>query len=98
MKPKSKRRAKTPAELAGFGFEFLEQCVRLRVVEWKGFPDKPAEIPPSALARLRRLQRICGGLDIEVFAGSVIVDLLERVDEMRRDLERLSAAKKVRWK
>jgi len=98
MNPKPKKKTRIPAELGEIEFDFLEQCVRLGAVEWRGFPDKPPELPPSALARLRRLQRICRSLELDVFAGSIIVDLLERMEEMQRDLERLHLAMDVRPK
>lgn len=94
MRPKSKKIMKVPSKVVGIDIEFLEQCLRLGTVEWSGFPDKPAELPPSVLARLRRLQRICNGLELDVFSGSIIVDLLERLEETQRALDRLHSAMK----
>jgi hypothetical protein len=42
----------------------------------------------AALARLRRLQRLCASLDLDVYAGSIIVDLLERLESAQQELER----------
>ncbi|MDD5303870.1 MAG: chaperone modulator CbpM [Elusimicrobia bacterium] len=70
---------------------FLEQCVRHGAVRLEAFAEDRAEFLPAQLARLRRLQRICLGLDIDVFAGGIIVDLLDRMDGLQCDLERLSA-------
>jgi hypothetical protein len=67
--------------------DFLFLCVEhgvLRVDELEGEPDV---LPPARRAKLRRLQRLCGSLELDVFSGSIIVDLLERLDEMERDLE-----------
>jgi len=41
--------------------------------------------------RLRRVQRISLALDLDAFAGGIIVDLLEEIERMRRDLDRLRA-------
>ena len=60
--------------------------------------EAPAGPPPALRARLRRIQRLCRGLDLDVFAGSIVVDLLEKIDEMERDLERLRALTQPREK
>ena len=42
--------------------------------------------------RVRKLDRLCADLDISLTGGSIIVDLLERIDTLEkrvRDLERL---------
>ncbi len=43
----------------------------------------------SEQARSRRLRRICLSLELDAFAGEIIVDLLERLEELQRDLDRL---------
>jgi hypothetical protein len=70
---------------------FLEQCVRHGAVRLEAFVEDRVEFTPEELARLRRLHRICLSLDIDVFAGCLIVDLLERTDELQRELESLRA-------
>jgi hypothetical protein len=66
------------AEHLGVDVEFLRECVRHGVIV-------PTETARSAaqLARLRRLQRLCHGLELDVFAGAIIVELLERLDELQ---------------
>jgi hypothetical protein len=66
--------------------EFLQECVRHGAVPAE---DLRRDIPPARSARVRRLQRICRGLDLDVYAGSIIVELLEQLDALRRDLDRL---------
>jgi hypothetical protein len=73
--------------------DFLSLCVAHGVVRVEELPEDPAELPADRRARLRRLQRLCRGLDVDVFAGAIIVDLLERLDEMERDMERLRGAR-----
>lgn len=70
---------------------FLEQCVQYGAVRLEELPEDQTEFTPSQLARLRRLQRICRSLDIDVFAGCIIADLLGRIDGMEHELERLRA-------
>jgi len=69
--------------------DFLRLCVAHGVVSVEELPEEPPLLPADRLARLRRLQRLCRGLDVDVFAGAIIVDLLERLEERERDLERL---------
>lgn len=87
MKPKRDKKLAALAARAELEFEFVEQCFELGVLRVEELQEDAAAA--SRLAALRRLQRICRGLDVDVFAGSIIVDLLERLDETRRDLERL---------
>ncbi|MFA5141110.1 MAG: chaperone modulator CbpM [Elusimicrobiota bacterium] len=67
--------------------DFLEECIRHGALS----PEDLAESTPSQLARLRRIRRICRGLEIDVFAGCIIVDLVDRMDGLQRELERLRA-------
>ena len=76
------------AQLLRIEQTFLEECLRCGAVAWDERPEEP-EVSPARLARLRRLQRLCLSLDIDVFAGSVIVDLLDQMDELQRELDRL---------
>ena len=46
---------------------------------------------PSEQARNRRIRRLCLCLEMDDFAGELIVDLLERMESMQRDMERLRA-------
>ena len=66
--------------------EFLEECVKYGAVSLEDQPESGPELSPSQLARLRRLQRLCRSLDVDVFAGCIIVDLLDRMDELQREL------------
>lgn len=96
MKPKSSKRTKALAELMGIEFEFIEQCMTFGAVGSEEFLDEEAEFPPALLARLRRIQRICSSLDLDVFAGAIIVDLLERVEGLERYLERSNPLTSIR--
>ncbi|MBI5211365.1 MAG: hypothetical protein HY927_15430 [Elusimicrobia bacterium] len=67
---------------------FLEECVRYGAVRLDEPPESGPAIAPSQAARLRRLQRLCRGLEIDAFAGCIIVDLLDRMDELQAELQR----------
>jgi hypothetical protein len=66
--------------------EFLELAVQEGAVR----EDELAQEARSAaaLTRLRRLQRLCASLDLDIYAGSIIVDLLERLEKSQDELER----------
>ena len=66
---------------------FLEECLRCGAVELEESPENPS-LTPSQSARLRRLQRLCRSLDIDVYAACIIVDLLDRMDALERELQR----------
>jgi hypothetical protein len=67
--------------------DFLEECTRCGAIRLEDLPEGRTEVSASEQARLRRMRRICCDLEIDVYAGSIIVDLLERMDELQRELE-----------
>ncbi len=69
---------------------FLLECLRIGALDDDELPDDPLAVPPARLARLRRLQRLCFALEVDAFAGAIIVDLIERLENARRELERRS--------
>jgi hypothetical protein len=71
---------------------FLEQCVLCGALRLEELPAQDPVFPAAQAARLRRLQRLCRVLDIEVYAGSIIVDLVDRLETLQEELERLRAA------
>lgn len=71
---------------------FLEQCVLCGAIRAEELPEEGAGLAPAQLARLRRLERLSRGLEIDVYAAAVIVDLLERVEALQAELERARAA------
>lgn len=80
------------ATLAEVEPAFLEECVGYGTIRLEELSESRAELAPSQLARLRRLHRICRSLELDAFAGCIIVDLLDRMDGLQRQLERLRAA------
>ena len=83
----SSERLRMLAALMEIESEFLEECLRYGVVCLEDVPGE-TQPAPSEAARVRRLQRICRALDIDVYAGSIILDLLDRMDELQGELQR----------
>ena len=79
------------AEHLELDVEFLEQCVSHGALRGEELPEDPLSVSPAQLARLRRLQRLCRGLDLDVFAGAIIVELLEQMEALRRELDRVGS-------
>jgi hypothetical protein len=76
------------AERLEIDVAFLQECVQHGAVRAEELPEDAA-VPPLSSARLRRLQRLCRGLEVDVYAGAIIVELLERLDALNHDLDRL---------
>jgi len=92
MSPVPAEKLKVLSELLELESGFLEDCLRWQDQDWEEFLADPAEVPPALPARLRRLRRLCADLDLDVFSGSIIVDLLERMEALQRELERLRSS------
>jgi len=43
----------------------------------------------SAILRVRRIQRLCAAFEFDSAAGELIVELVERIETLQRDLQRL---------
>ena len=93
MRPASAEKLKALSEFLELESDFLEACLRWEDEGWEELLAGSAEVPPALPARLRRIRRLCGGLDLDVFAGSLIVDLIERLEAMQRELERLRSSR-----
>jgi len=76
------------AELLEMESDFLEECVRNGAIVLEDLPESGPRLTPSQVARLRRLQRLCLDLEIDPYAAGIIVDLMDRVDELERELGR----------
>ena len=61
---------------------------KVRQAIHKAAPEA-AEIPAATAVRLARLLRLHRDLEVDLLGAAVIVDLLERMDGMERELARL---------
>ena len=87
MRPVAVEKLKALSEILEVESDFIEDCLRWEDEGWDDFLAGSAEVPPALSTRLRRIHRLCRDLDLDVFAGSIVVDLLERVEVLQRELE-----------
>jgi plasmid maintenance system antidote protein VapI len=75
------------ARAVGISEATLERLVRAGIVE----PDTAdaARFSAASAARLERLLRLHHDLEIDLVGAAVVVDLLERMERLEADLERL---------
>jgi hypothetical protein len=74
-------------EATGVSRPLLTRMVRLAVLE----PVSPGadEYPADAVRRLRRLLRLRRDLGVNFVGAAILVDLLERMEALERELDRL---------
>lgn len=76
------------AAVVEFEPDFIEQCVSCGAIRASELPEEGAGLAPAQLSRLRRLERLSRGLEIDVYAAGVIVDLLDRLEALQAELDR----------
>ena len=75
------------AAAAGVGPETLARLVRLAALD-PATPDG-GEFDAATAARLRRMLRLRADLGVGFFASAIILDLLERLEDLEAELDRL---------
>lgn len=76
-------------EITGVNPEHLREIVALGWIETSA-PHPPALMFHDAdIYRVRKLERICGDFELPVIGGTIIVDLLDRIDRLQRMLAEL---------
>ncbi|MDR1776236.1 MAG: chaperone modulator CbpM [Desulfovibrio sp.] len=75
-------------ETTGVTPDRLQELLALGWVETSGDGQERA-FCDADIYRVRKLERLCVDLDLPVVGGTIIVDLLERVDMLERTVRRL---------
>ncbi len=79
-------------ELTGISPEHLEEILSLGWIDARTSASSALMFKDRDIYRVRKLERICGDFELPVIGGTIIVDLLERIDRlelMLRQLDRL---------
>ncbi|MDO5484450.1 MAG: chaperone modulator CbpM [Desulfovibrionaceae bacterium] len=74
-------------EVTGISPERLQELLALGWLEER--PDGGGPFREADIYRVRKLERICCDFDLPVLGGTIIVDLLERIDMLERALKGL---------
>lgn len=79
------------AAAASISVTRLAQFVRLGLVE----PTAPGgnEFSAATAARLRRMLRLHGDLGLDLESAAIVVDLVERLEELEAELNRLRSGR-----
>lgn len=74
------------AEATGARLTLITSLVRSGLLETMGGSKAEPLVPQRAIVRLRRMQRLRRDLGVNFTGASIILDLVERVEEMKREL------------
>ena len=76
------------AAVAGISVSRLERLVRLGLLE----PAAPgaSEFTAATAERLRRMLRLHQDLGVNFIGAAIVVELLERLEQMERELDRIT--------
>ena len=73
----------------GIAPERLEELLGLGWLEARAGATEERLFRDADIYRVRKLERICCDFDLPVLGGTIIVDLLERIDALERMVRRL---------
>lgn len=76
-------------EATGIAPERLEELLSLGWLECRTGASQQHLFRQADIYRVRKLERICCDFDLTVLGGSIIVDLLERIDTLERKVRSL---------
>ena len=76
-------------EATGIAPERLEELLSLGWIETRTSAARQYFFRDADLYRVRKLERICCDFELPVLGGTIIVDLLERIDALERSVRSL---------
>ena len=79
------------AALVGLSSSRLERFVQIGLVQ--PIPPETKLFPATAAVRLKRLLRLRRGLEVHLAGAAVIVDLLERLEQLEAELARVKRSR-----
>ncbi|MDE7240570.1 chaperone modulator CbpM [Desulfovibrio sp.] len=71
-------------EVTGVTPEHLQELLALGWIEAHISASEAQMFQDADVYRVRKLERICGDFELPVVGGTIIVDLLERIDRLER--------------
>ncbi len=79
-------------DITGIPPEHLQELVALGWLETRTTAAEAQMFHDADIYRVRKLERICGAFEIPLVGGTIIVDLLERIERLERLLDRMEQA------
>lgn len=76
-------------EITGVAPEHLREILALGWIEASA-PTPPAVFHDSDIYKVRQLERICGDFELPVIGGTIIVDLLEKIERLEQLVRELN--------
>ena len=76
-------------EVTGVKPEHLQELLALGWIETSISTTEVQMFQDADIYRVRKLERICGDFELPVVGGTIIVDLLERIDRLERIVREL---------
>lgn len=76
-------------EITGVSPEHLEELVSLGWIDTRTSAASATMFRDRDIYKVRKLERICGDFELPVIGGTIIVDLLERIDRLERMVREL---------
>ena len=76
-------------QITGVHPERLQELLALGWIETRGSAAQQYLFRDADIYRVRKLERICCDFELPVLGGTIIVDLLERIDSLERMVQRL---------
>ncbi len=80
-------------EITGASPEHLEELLSLGWLEARNSAAEVRIFHDADIYRVRKLERICCDFELPLVGGTIIVDLLERIERLERMLTALHEAK-----
>lgn len=77
-------------EITGVSPEHLQEIVSLGWIETRTSAANHQMFRDTDIYRVRKLERICCDFELPVIGGTIIVDLLERIDRLERLVRELN--------
>ena len=78
-------------ELTGVTPDHLQEIIALGWIDSRTGASEAYMFRDADIYRVRKLERICGDFELPVIGGTIIVDLLERIDRLEQMMQQLKS-------
>lgn len=82
-------------ELTGVSPAHLQEIIALGWIDSRTGASETYMFHDADIYRVRKLERICGDFELPVIGGTIIVDLLERIDRLEQMMRAVNSSNRV---